>query len=554
MNRLQNRTLCIWLRHWPLQRLRAAQPELKSAPLALYEPDPRGGLQITGCCPQAARRGITPGITLAEARSLAVVLKNGAGAVSFLPGEPAADRAALESVAAWCEEFSPCVALEEFERPESLLLDITGLEPLFGSEAMLAELVARAFAAKNLVAHIAVADTPGAAWAISHESAEAICAARTNFVPPFQVVTAGETLAAISSLSVAALRLPDAVLDRLAELGVECIEQLIHLPREGLAVRFGPLLAWRLDQALGAAPEPLTAHRPPPEIVVQSIWEYATGRAEMIDFALADLTPRVAWQLAERQQGAIELACRLVCQPGGAVECTVKLFQPSACAEHLLELLRMRMERTRLPGPVCEVQLAVLRSARLECRQQLLFDEDASHDAPRHLAALVDRLSSRLRSESVLRPRAIADPQPEYAFRYEPLAGAARKAAQGKPGKKSRRQTTTLRGAAKRLTVAAAAPQESPLGPVIRPLWMETTPQKIEVLAVAPAGPPRRFRWQGCEQTIVQHWGPERIETGWWRGRSIRRDYYRVEVSSGSRYWLFRNLRDGGWFLHGTFA
>jgi protein ImuB len=52
---------------------------------------------------------------------------------------------------------------------------------------------------------------------------------------------------------------------------------------------------------------------------------------------------------------------------------------------------------------------------------------------------------------------------------------------------------------------------------------------------------------------LAQHWGPERIETAWWRGRSVRRDYYRVETAEGSRYWLFRRLTDGQWFLHGEF-
>ena len=55
------------------------------------------------------------------------------------------------------------------------------------------------------------------------------------------------------------------------------------------------------------------------------------------------------------------------------------------------------------------------------------------------------------------------------------------------------------------------------------------------------------------EQTVVQSWGPERIETGWWRGRPVGRDYYGVETASAARFWLFRRLRDGKWFLHGMF-
>jgi protein ImuB len=55
-------------------------------------------------------------------------------------------------------------------------------------------------------------------------------------------------------------------------------------------------------------------------------------------------------------------------------------------------------------------------------------------------------------------------------------------------------------------------------------------------------------------ERIVRHWGPERIETLWWRGPSVRRDYYRVATESGAHLWLFRRLTDNRWFLHGVFA
>ena len=70
----------------------------------------------------------------------------------------------------------------------------------------------------------------------------------------------------------------------------------------------------------------------------------------------------------------------------------------------------------------------------------------------------------------------------------------------------------------------------------------------------------------GCERRrrVVSAQGPERVETAWWRGPCVRRDYFVVEcvAESGAgsgeegveRWWIFRSLRDGGWFLHGFFA
>ena len=86
-----------------------------------------------------------------------------------------------------------------------------------------------------------------------------------------------------------------------------------------------------------------------------------------------------------------------------------------------------------------------------------------------------------------------------------------------------------------------------------RPLELVQPPCAVEVLAVAPDGPPQAFHWEGQLVRIMRSWGPERLETGWWRSDSARRDYYRVESEAGLRYWLFRDLIAGEWFLHGVF-
>ncbi len=55
------------------------------------------------------------------------------------------------------------------------------------------------------------------------------------------------------------------------------------------------------------------------------------------------------------------------------------------------------------------------------------------------------------------------------------------------------------------------------------------------------------------EDSIVRSWGPERIETGWWRGLTVCRDYWRVETETGQQFWIFQDLRNKNWFLHGQF-
>jgi protein ImuB len=92
----------------------------------------------------------------------------------------------------------------------------------------------------------------------------------------------------------------------------------------------------------------------------------------------------------------------------------------------------------------------------------------------------------------------------------------------------------------------------SPSSP--RPLLLYPKPQAVEVVCVAPDGPPQ-FLWLGQRrESVLACAGPERIETLWWRGPSVRRDYYRIAIESGSHLWIFRRLKDGRWFVHGVFA
>ncbi len=82
--------------------------------------------------------------------------------------EPAADRRSLEKLAEACEQFSPRVAVEEGDEPESLLLDISNLEHLYGSEAKLIRRVEKFFKRRGYRMRLAVAETVGAAWAAVH--------------------------------------------------------------------------------------------------------------------------------------------------------------------------------------------------------------------------------------------------------------------------------------------------------------------------------------------------------------------------------------------------
>jgi protein ImuB len=600
------RALCIWLPNWPIQRLRAAQPELKDRlenkqgtvpifaqrkwdcplskcsedqPVVLYQ-SCRGVPRVAACSAQAAALGAAVGMPLAEVKAVC-------GSAKMVPYDPPSDRRALEALAEHCGRFSPVVGLEQSAAPDSLLLDITGLAHLFGGEDALAEQIVRDFARRELFVRVAIADTIGAAWAVAHyggargqgrgvrgqgsgvrdegrgrngncklpvETAHAICKPPSAFRPP---PSALRLPSALRPLPIAALRLPEEVVGLLRQLGIERIGQLEALPRRELSARFGPQLLKRMDQASGRLAEPVAACGPLPELRAEWSLEYPTIRRETIAAVLEHLLLRVATMLVQCGRGTLRLECRLTCAPCGAVraspvQISLGLFEPTASAAHLFQLVQMRLERMRLASPVTAIQVEAAATAPLQQRQQELFCDDSARRHPRHLAGLVDRLSSRLGCRAVVGVRLIPDAQPEKAWQYQPLVnGSRRRLKSSREASRGLSQFSPERKWDGPLPNCSSFLEDHLLPP--RPLRLLPAAVRLAATSIVPDGPPLRFCLHGCRHQVARTWGPERIETGWWRGRTVGRDYYRVETTTGRRFWLFRRLRDGQWFLHGMF-
>lgn len=300
-----------------------------------------------------------------------------------------------------------------------------------------------------------------------------------------------------------------------------------------MAARFGPELLRRWDQATGRLAEPIPAQPFAPLLEAGEGLEYPTTRREIVEQIAERLVAILAERLRQSGRGALRLECRLKCQTAApreacnaVAEVSVNLFRPSALPRHLAQLVRMRLERLVLTGPVAAVTLRAALTAPLDRRQEELFDRGAGQNNRRRLlAGLVDRLASRLGPRAVLRARRLADAQPELAYQYESMV-------------------LPRRGAGRSATAWQSPP---------RPLRLLRRPAPLVVLSALPDGPPAQFLLNGREHRIARVWGPERIETGWRRGPMVGRDYYRVQTTAGQRYWLFRALSDRRWFLHGTF-
>jgi protein ImuB len=85
-----------------------------------------------------------------------------------------------------------------------------------------------------------------------------------------------------------------------------------------------------------------------------------------------------------------------------------------------------------------------------------------------------------------------------------------------------------------------------------RPLGLMLQPLPIESVSDA-TGHVRQLLHEGRALSLVS--GPERIESGWWDGADVARDYYVARTADGAQWWIFRECdASRRWFVHGCFA
>jgi len=455
--------------------------------------------------------------------------------LAVVDADPAADHALLDAVADWCDRYTPLVALDP---PHGLFLDISGCAHLFaapgredGEAALLADCLRR-LARQGFAVRAAVASTAGAAWAIAHHGAGGI-------------VPAGGEAAALASLPVAALRIDgeaEALLDR---LGLKRIGQLIGKPRAPLAARFGAELVRRLDQALGAEDEVLSPRRPAPRLSVERRFAEPLVEQDALLQVLGALARTLAPALERHGVGARLLEASFFRVDGKvsrvAVGTAAPLRAPERIAALFAERLAVLADEWDAGFGFDTVRLATVEAEPLPDTQVSLAGEA---DGGTDLAGLVDRLGARLGPARITRFVPVDTHIPERAALARPLASAA--SGRSDP--------------AAWVSGDFEAAEETPPD---RPLRLFARPERVEVLAEVPEGPPLRFRWRRVVHEVTRAEGPERIAPEWWQALSdgrATRDYYRVEDAAGRRFWLYREGLYGretvhpAWYVHGLFG
>jgi protein ImuB len=398
----------------------------------------------------------------------------------------------------------------------------------------------------------------------------------------------------LARLPIESLRIDENTCHQLHRLGIRRIHELSRLPRSGLASRFPKLLLDRLQAIHQGDPESMVFSKLPITFEVEQEFEFPTSIRETIQEVLRRLTSQLCDRLQGQGAGALRWNVCLRCQPQASNSgdesasydpsnqgiaknqqhwFTLSLYRPTASFEYLWPLLHNQWEQETNPRlkDVCRISMQATLTESLHWKQESLFDieEENASGLRRYrndFARLVDTLSNRLGRTCVVAPEVHRNPLPELGFNWRALTGLRKNGAKQMTRNKIAKKAKPLSGAPPSLglqeeTLSSVARKE-PLP--MRPVHLLEQPKQVAVAFnkhIHPTGgdkQPRSFveasEIASIDRVLVQRsWGPERIESGWWTGPTQRRDYYHVELNDGRWLWIYRDLSDQTWYLHGFF-
>ena len=502
---MQKRFVSIWFRQlladWQLIR----RPELSTLPFVFAAPD-HGRLIITAVSPLAAAAGIQPGMRAADAKAICPGLE-------ILDDKPTRSRNLLRGLGEWCVRYTPIVAIDEFAM-DGLLLDVSGCTHLWGGEReYIKEIIAR-LKSKGYTVRIAIADTPGAAWAVS----------RYGKITP--LIPEGGQIEALLPLVPEALRLAPTVLAKLHKLGFYQIKSFIGMPRSVLRRRFGEEFLLRLGQSLGTEDELLQPLQVPVPFQERLPCLEPIKTRTGIEIGITRMLEALCLRLQAEGKGLRTGLLTGYRIDGKIVQVSIGTSGATHSVGHLFKLFQLKIDQIR---PALGIELFVLDALKiddLEVPQEEMWTSKPGLD-DQSVIRLLDRIAGKMGAEVIHRYLPATRYWPERSI--HPAISVS-----DKPDSQWR--------------------VDKP-----RPTELLRQPDPIEVMALIPDHPPKFFIYKGLKHIVVKADGPERIEREWWMDNGEHRDYYQVEDDKGGRYWVFRSGHYGGelkyqWFIHGFFA
>ncbi|MEO8740187.1 MAG: DNA polymerase Y family protein [Casimicrobiaceae bacterium] len=405
-----------------------------------------------------------------------------------------AEAATLKSIALWAGQWTPTISIE---LPACVLMEIAGCRAYFGGFERLRKQIDSGLAAIGFSAVVATAPTASAASLLARGGRAIAIENGTDLAPR------------LANLRVALLEHAQGALDTLAGIGAHTLGDVRALPRYGVARRFGQALLDEIDRALGHLPDARPLFVAPARYHGQIELPSPVEETEALLFAAKRLVTELAGFLQGRGAGVTRLRCDLVHEDEQPTSIVLGLA-PTRRIEHIMNVLRERLARQQLPDRVEAIRVVSEEIAPLVAKKGDFF-AGAGKDSEAG-AQLVERLRARLGDDAVQALSVRADHRPERAWGQTAAISDEASTAKNNYG-------------------------QTPMP--LRPLWLLPEPRPLGAEPAATA--------------LQLLSGPERIETGWWDGGDIGRDYFVGRGTQGEELWLYRD-RGGQWFVHGVFA
>ena len=339
------------------------------------------------------------------------------------------------------------------------------------------------------------------------------------------LATAGQSLACpeeaslrrvLAALPLSATSWPDKVQRTLAQMGLRTVGCCLRLPRDGFARRVGRACLRELDEALGRRPQLLQQFAPPLRFRRRLELDAETLDHGQLQVAAETLLRKLG-RFLQRRQACVDgfvlvLGYESFHEYESPVVLRIGTGRPCMQPATLAELTALRLEQLQLPAPVTWLQLSA--RATVSPRENSLMlpgipAAGGNSTDPDQQARLLARLRARLGETRVYGIASVAEHRPERAWQ----------SAESPARYHSDTESPHV----------VAAP---------RPLWLLAEPRRIPAPSAG----------------VLSVRSAERIESGWWDGHEVRRDYYRVRRRDGSCWWVYHDCRDKSWYLHGLFG
>ena len=316
------------------------------------------------------------------------------------------ERSALDAVAMALLQYTPEVT---FADDFSILIDVTASLRLFGGPLAICRNVAASVAALGFTANLGAAPTAKGAWLLARS-------ARTRGHPLERRALKMSTLTRrLNTLPCYLAPTTHPYGDWLNGIGARNLGALRRLPRAGLMRRTSKQLSEELDRAYGDLNEMFEWIKVPSTFTASIETFDRIEHAEALMFGARRLLLQMTGWLVSQQLAVTTITLVLEHERGRSkmpsTVLEIALAEPAWKSEHLIRLLKERLDKLELVAPVISLTLDARQLVPMLPPTKSLFPEPGGTPADFH--RLLELLTARLGAENVLTPTSLQDHRPE---------------------------------------------------------------------------------------------------------------------------------------------